>query len=580
MASYDDLGATGYKSAYVLEDGDYYLYVGSSVKKAEPICIDGEKAYHIETLQLVEQLEEALAPIESFKRLKPGNQKAHETYQVSYEEVDIRQSSLEKRIYENLPVNLEITGDKGYTLRDVYDQKISLETFISQLNKEELATLVRGEGMSSPLATPGTASVFGGVSDKLLDYGIPIAATADGPSGIRMESGLKATQIPIGTLLAATWDTELVEDLYKREGEELSRNQIDLLLGPGMNIRRSPLNGRNFEYFSEDPLITGAFATAVTKGIYKGGAHATLKHFACNNQEKQRSMVEAVVSERALREIYLKGFEIAIKQGNAKAIMTSYNPINGYWAASNYDLNTTILHKEWGFKGIVMTDWWAKMNDVIKGGKADGKQTASMVRAQNDLYMVVNNYGAEMNANEDDTLEALEEGRLEVGELQRCAMNICGFLMETPAFFRKQEVTKEIKEFKAFEEVQAVNQTKEIEEDEQSIFDKVQDLKVSQQIKIENLEEKVRFKVPKAGIYTLIVNIASPDSNLVQTACNMYLNQEFVTTLQTKGTNSIWIKQKLGKVKLEEGLYELSFEVTKPHISINWLEFMKNDTLS
>src|SRR5699024_9932188 len=153
--------------------------------------------------------------------------------------------------------------------------------------------------------------------------------------------------VPIGTLLASTWNQNLVEELYIMEGKELLNNEIDALLGPGLNIHRNPMNGRNFEYYSEDPLVTGVFATAVVRGIMTGGSNATLKHFACNSQEKDRSVVDAVVSERAVREIYLKGFEIAIKKGNANCVMTSYNPINGHWAASNYDLCTTILRKEW-----------------------------------------------------------------------------------------------------------------------------------------------------------------------------------------------------------------------------------------
>lgn len=148
----------------------------------------------------------------------------------------------------------------------------------------------------------------------------------------------------------------------------------------------------------------------------KGGSNATLKHFACNNQEKHRGKVDAVVSERAAREIYLKGFEIAVKEGGANSIMTSYNPINGHWVASNYDLNTTILRGEWNFDGIVMTDWWAIMNDVVEGGEADRKFTNWMVRAQNDLYMVVPNYGAEINGWDDNTIESLENGTLTRGE--------------------------------------------------------------------------------------------------------------------------------------------------------------------
>lgn len=142
-----------------------------------------------------------------------------------------------------------------------------MEAFVAQFSDDDLAAIVRGEGMSSPKVTPGTASAFGGVSDNLLSYGIPVACTADGPSGIRMDSGHKATQVAIGTLLAATWNTDLIEELYVMEGQELLSNDIDALLGPGLNIRRSPLNGRNFEYFSEDPLISGAFC---------GGLYAAL----------------------------------------------------------------------------------------------------------------------------------------------------------------------------------------------------------------------------------------------------------------------------------------------------------------
>ena len=557
MASYDDSGVTGYKSAYVLEAGAYYIYVGTSVKNLQLVSIGGKESYYLSESYVVEQLEETLAPTEKFTRLKPDKKNSDGTYSITYENVPTREISLAERIYSRLPQTFEITGNQGITLKDVYYKKASMESFIKQLTEEELATLVRGEGMSNPLVTPGTASAFGGISEDLRSYGIPICCTADGPSGIRMESGLHATQVPIGTLLAATWDLELIETLYEMEGQELEGNQIDLLLGPGMNIRRSPLNGRNFEYFSEDPLITGRFGAAIVKGIRKGGAHATIKHFACNNQEKARSMVNAIVSERALREIYLKGFELAVKEGNAKAVMTAYNPINGFWAASNYDLITTILRKEWGFKGIVMTDWWAKMNDVIEGGMADGSFTSFMIRAQNDLYMVVNNYGAEINSSEDDTLQALEKGALQLGELQRCGMNICEFLMEAPAFFRKQVVEEEVHRFKAMKEISV---------------EKIYNLSATAQINV-SLSEPIGLRVNKPGVYRLITSVMSPDTNLAQSACNMILNNELVLTIQTSGTLGRWIKQKLNKIELEEGFYELRLEVTNPNIEVRWMEF-------
>lgn len=411
--------------------------------------------------------------------------------------------------------------------------------------------------MSSPLVTPGTASAFGGVSDRLFSYGIPVGCTADGPSGIRMDSGQKATQVAIGTLLAATWNVELVEELYVMEGRELLSNDVDTLLGPGLNIRRSPLNGRNFEYFSEDPLISGIFAAACTRGIMKGGSNATLKHFACNNQEKYRSKVDAVVSERALREIYLKGFEIAVKQGGANSIMTSYNPVNGHWAASNYDLNTTILRGEWGFKGIVMTDWWAVMNDVVDGGPADRKYTNWMVRAQNDLYMVVSNYGAETNVYGDNTLESLENGTLTRGELQRSAINICGFLMQAPVFSREQVIEETVELFKANPAIQA--------EEVQSVSDHAE-------VKPDAIESTF-INVDQAGVYRIFASVMSPDTELAQTACNMTLNDQVVTTIQTNGTEGRWITLKLVKIELEAGLYEIKLDFVKPGMVISGLEF-------
>lgn len=556
MASYDDAGITGYRSAYVLEAGTYIMHVGTSVKNTAVAAIGGQDGYSISSLQVIQQLQEAMAPVEGFSRLKPGARRPDGTYEADYSAVPVRTVSMEERIERNLPKSLEQTGDQGYKLKDVQEGKVSMETFIAQLSNQDLAAIVRGEGMSSPLVTPGTASAFGGVSDSLLSYGIPVGCTADGPSGIRMDSGLKATQVAIGTLLAATWNVELVEELYIMEGQELLRNEIDALLGPGLNIRRSPLNGRNFEYFSEDPLITGEFAAACTRGIKQGGSNATLKHFACNNQEKYRTKVNAVVSERALREIYLKGFEIAVKEAGANSIMTSYNPINGHWAASNYDLNTTILRGEWGYTGIVMTDWWALMNDVVEGGAPSNKYTNWMVRAQNDLYMVVNNYGAEINSLDDNTLESLENGTLTVGELQRSAMTICNFLMHAPVFSREQIIEEKVVTV-------AANPIAAAQE-------------LSEEGRLHpSAKEPTLFQVTEGGQYRIIVNIMSPDNNLAQSACNLILNNQVVTTIQTNGTDGRWIKQKLVKVELEAGGYEMTFDHTKPGIQLDWIELKR-----
>lgn len=559
MASYDDGGFTGHRSAYVLEAGEYVFYIGNSVKRAQKVQFEGKSAFVINELRVVEQLSEALAPTADFKRMKPGALQADGTYELTYVDVPKQRISLKERIESNLPKEITPTGDQGYKLKDVKEGRVTMEQFIAQLSDDDLATIVRGEGMSSPLVTPGTASAFGGVSDALYNFGIPVACTADGPSGIRMDSGHKATQVSIGTLLAATWDVELIEKLYVMEGQELVRNGIDTLLGPGMNIRRSPLNGRNFEYFSEDPYVTGIFAAACTRGIIEGGSTATLKHFACNNQEQYRTKVNAVVSERAVREIYLKGFEIAVKEAGANSIMTSYNPINGHWSASNYDLNTTILRGEWGFDGIVMTDWWALMNDVINGGPADARNTNFMIRAQNDLYMVVNNYGAEINSHDDNTMASLANGTLTRAELQRSAINICKFIMNALVFTREQQFNEAVDSLKANAALSPAE---------------AHDLAVDAQIK-PSIDSSVYMKVPESGQYRIIVHIMSPHVNTAQSACNIWLNEQLATTIQTNGTDGKWIKQKLVKVELEAGNYELKLEFTKPGMVIDWIQFNK-----
>ncbi|SFB51345.1 beta-glucosidase [Cohnella sp. OV330] len=559
MAAYDDAGATGHASAYVLEAGTYRFYAGTSVKKAAAIRFEGQDGYNIEALRVVQQLEEAMALTASLSRMKPGARRADGAYELVYEDAPQRKISLADRIESRLPQALAQTGDRGYKLRDVRDGKVGLEAFVAQLGDEDLAALVRGEGMSSPLVTPGTASAFGGVTDSLLGYGIPVACTSDGPSGIRMDSGHKATQVSIGTLLAATWNAALVEELYVLEGQELVRNEIDTLLGPGLNIRRSPLNGRNFEYFSEDPLVSGAFAAACVRGIMKGGSNATLKHFACNNQEKHRSKVDAVVSERALREIYLKGFEIAVREGGAKSVMTSYNPINGHWAASNYDLNTTILRGEWGFKGIVMTDWWAVMNDAANGGAPDRKYTNWMVRAQNDLYMVVSNYGAETNAYGDNTIASLEDGTLTRGELQRSASNILGFILRAPVGARDKATQETVEAFQAL--------TAPAAEQAQSAQPVADGARI-----VPHAAGATFLRVEHAGVYRLFANAMSAESELAQSASNLTLNGKPLATVQTNGTGGAWTLHKLAKVELAAGLHELRLEVVKPGLELGWIE--------
>lgn len=547
MASYDDSGVTGHKSCYVLEAGCYKFYVGTDVRNAQKINLEKTEDFELPECVVTEELQEALAPTECFERIRPGEKGEHGVYTLMQEEVPLQTISLEKRIQENLPKTMEITGNKGISFQDVKNKKAELEQFVAQFTKEELSIIVRGEGMCSPLVTPGTASAFGGTAPSLSGYGIPVACTADGPSGIRMDSGLKATQMPIGTMLAASWNVSMVEELYEWEGRELLRNEIDTLLGPGINLHRNPLNGRNFEYFSEDPYLTGKFGSAVVKGIQKSGADATVKHFACNNQELARSIADSIVSERAVREMYLKGFEMTVKEGHACSIMTSYNPLNGHWSASNYDLCTTILRGEWGYTGIVMTDWWAKMNDPVKGGEARMNNTAAMVRAQNDLYMVVPNGGSQENEYEDNTLEALENGTLTIGELQRCAMNICRFILHAPVSERK---------LKTLEEMQAEN-----------------DNFAFAPIKLYPQKEKtMTMQIEHAGRYKFLVKTRSPLSSLAQSSSNLLLNGQPILTIQSNGTENEWVILKLNNIQLEAGTYQAELTPVKPGLEVEWIE--------
>lgn len=444
MASYDDSGITGHKSSYVLEAGDYQIYVGNSVRD----CVKAG-TYHAAELKVVEELQEALAPTKAFDRLKTGSSQEDGTFSSAIEKVPTRTINLNDRIQENLPAAIQRTENKGYTLLDVYNEQVTMDEFIAQFNNNDLASIILGEGMSSPKVTPGTAAAFGGVTKDLLKFGLPIDSAADGPSGIRMETNsARATSIPNGTLIASTWNLELVERLFSLLGKEMLLNNIDTLLGPGINIHRNPLNGRNFEYFSEDPLLTGMMATAETRGLQENGTAPTLKHFTANNQESARHTANALVSERALREIYLKGYEIAVKSGKARSIMTSYGPVNGTWTSSSYDLNTTILRGEWGFDGIVMTDWWAKLSEdqgfYASTNRYDEFNGKAMIRAQNDLYMVIPDGYAETQRNRNNstfnTAASLADGSLTLGELQRSAKNISYFLMQSPAFARTANI--------------------------------------------------------------------------------------------------------------------------------------------
>ena len=433
FASYNEVSTAGMPVGWVLEAGEYTIYAGGNVRDVYAVG-----SFTLDELQIVEECRNALAPTTAFKRMKMTAANEHAeaagVYEIAMEEVPLRVVSPEEKRNAELPESCEITGDRGIKLADVKAGKATLDEFVAQLTEEELASIVRGEGMGSPKVTAGTAAAFGGVTKSLLEKGIPCGCCDDGPSGMRLDSGMKAFSLPNGTLLACTFNTQLNEELYAFTAVEMIKNRVDILLGPGMNIHRHPLNGRNFEYFSEDPLLTGKMAAAQVRSLKSAGVTGSLKHFCGNNQETRRHTSNSIISERALREIYLRGFEIAVKEAKADAVMTTYGPVNGIWTSSNYDLVTDILRKQWGFEGVAMTDWWAYV--CREGDKPAKTDFATMVKAQNDLYMVCPD--SEKNEHGDNTVESLHDGSLTLGELQRCAKNICRFMMNTHAFMRMQ----------------------------------------------------------------------------------------------------------------------------------------------
>ena len=498
FASYDDSGITGHKSCYVLEAGEYSIYIGKNVRDAEKVF-----TFTIDELTVTEQLTEALAPERDFDVLY-----STDDFKPAYRSASKRTVDYDKRIADNLPKTIEYTGDKGIKFIDVKNGKNTMEEFIAQLSDTDLRCLVTGEGMSSPKARPGNTGVFGGVTQELANAGIPVVCLADGPSGVRMDNGDTATSMPNGTLIACSWDVEAAEKMYEYASVELCSHNIDSLLGPGINIHRSPLNGRNFEYLSEDPYLTGKIGAALVRGMNIHGNSATVKHFAANSQEYSRRDVNAVVSERALREIYLKPFEMCVKEGNAKTIMTSYNPINEHWTAVNYELNTVILREEWGYTGMVMTDWWPKLSKE----ESDKQDLRDMIIAQNDVYMPAQD-ALTFNSNID---ESLENGTLTCGQLQRNAKNILNYIMGTHTFERFIENGGKL---------------------ETSLKDKLDELESVFEYKKPKNGQAIAIDYKDTGKHLLCIEYTANAPSISQLVIAVKINNKINTSVTVRGTN-------------------------------------------
>lgn len=519
LASYDDSGVTGNRFCWVLEEGEYKFFVGTDVRSAQETF-----KFSLNESKVTEKCIQALAPVLPFKRITAENNDGDLSpvmHDVPLSEVDEP-----ARRAERLPQEIPYTGDKGIKLADVKSGKNTMDEFLAQLSNHDLSCIIRGEGMGSPRVTAGTASAFGGVSDALTGFGIPAACCDDGPSGMRLDCGIKAFSLPNGTMLASTFNCELIKELYYLLGLEMSANKVDCILGPGMNIHRHPLNGRNFEYFSEDPFLTGKMAAFQLNGLHSAGVTGTIKHFCGNNQETNRHFIDSAVSERALREIYLKGFEIAVREGNADSIMTTYGSVNGLWTAGNFDLNTVILREEWGFKGFTMTDWWANVN--FRGEEPKRAFFVPMAIAQNDVYMVC----ADTSCADEDIDTALADGTLTRGELQRNAANICNFIIGTNAMKRLCGEA---------DEIEIINRPdEEMDSDEPVIFydiEKEFELDLSGIKSVQGKNYRFALNVATTGFYKVTITASSTQSSLAQIPVTLFLMGTANGTFTWNGTD-------------------------------------------
>ncbi len=407
MASFDDLGKAA-SSAWVLEKGRYKLYLGTSVQEAEELTF----AYEQAETEVVRQCKDVLAPSHLAKRLQ-----ADGTYEdlPAAPAVDTDANALEPLDPNTLEaVAPAIRARDRYLLSqpypegvhplsDVAEGKLSLGAFMGQLTDEDLIHLLGGQ------PNAGVSNTFG--IGNLPEYGVPNITTADGPAGLRIqpEAGVCTTAWPCATLLAASWDADLVFKVGAAAAAEVKENNISVWLAPAVNIHRSSLCGRNFEYDSEDPLLAGKIAAAMVRGVQSRHIAATVKHFACNNKETNRKNSDSRLSQRALREIYLRPFEIVVREAEPWAIMSSYNIINGRRASESRELLTDILREDWGCTGMVMTDWWTKGEHYKE------------ILAGNDLKMA--------NGYPERVRQALDLGLVSREDLETCARRVLELIL-------------------------------------------------------------------------------------------------------------------------------------------------------
>ena len=402
MASYDDLGKVQ-KSAWLLEAGNYHFHIGTSVRDTQQV----ETVLNLPENRIVCQLTSRMAPTSLKQRMLADGSledlptsESNDPFANEMEPMDLTDPHFLPQIRSFEAVHF---GNDVPQLSDVAEGKLTLNDFVAQMPDEDLAWLMGGQ------PNTGMANTFGIGNNRT--YGIPNIMTADGPAGLRIrpEVGVTTTAFPCATLLACSWDPSLLELVGATGALEVKENNIGVWLTPGVCIHRNPICGRNFEYYSEDPLLTGKQAAALVRGIQSQRIAASPKHFALNNKESHRRNCDSRASERAIREIYLRQFQIIVEEAQPWTIMSSYNVINGHRASENYDMLTGILRQEWGFDGMVTTDWWT-LGEHYKEAMAG-----------NDLKMA--------NGWPERLLKAKEMGLLTREAMEEAARNILGLIL-------------------------------------------------------------------------------------------------------------------------------------------------------
>lgn len=404
MASFDDTGKIQ-KSAWLLEEGEYHFFVGNNVRDSKEIA----DVYEVKETTILKQLTSHLYPSDLEERL---------TFEGTFESIP---AGKEKRTHSILPhmPNKKTEGmaavgrqRKPYYLFDspkisfleVSEGKATLDEFMATLTVDDLIHLIGGQ------PNEGLSNTFG--IGNMMEYGVPNIKTADGPAGLRFEkpTGVTTTAWPCATMLACTFDPEMSYTVGNKVAREVKENNIGIWLAPAVNIHRSPLCGRNFEYYSEDPLVAGLIGSGLVAGVQSEKIGATVKHFAFNNKETNRKNSDSIVSERAAREIYLKPFEIIVKNSEPWCIMTAYNKVNGIQCSECYELLEDILRGEWGYDGLVMTDWWTSGEHYLE------------CKAGNDLKMATG-YPERVR-------EAYDAGEITEEEIYKAAKNILKMILK------------------------------------------------------------------------------------------------------------------------------------------------------